>query len=493
MRNVAARLKVWWDGSSPTTETANLVDASGSMRLSPPGEAILSGRGQVDEMRVVLRNPAGRYSPLLSTGALYASIADGGYYQRKVTFEVSIDGGSNYTAVFTGVVKSLRETGASSRNAPEVELVCRSMDDRLLQKKLTTTSSGMATRYDQGWTEAQIMDAFLAAAGLTNGVDYVLDPGLFVIPWSWLDDEPVLEDIWQLAAACGGRAFCDRNGILVYENALHWLNSPHNTSQETLDTGDFQTLRVRYDDGNLFNSVTVEVAPRQAVSSDVLWEPDEDIVVPAGASKTVVARLRTPVYRVDAVNWHATTTGGADITASVSLSRTDYAQRLSLAFANAHATHAAYIRGLQVVGAGVVGAPSAEETRTSTDSFWTGRTGRNRSLRGNPYIQSRAQAGMLASMLCDWLDTPRVLFSATGCPGDPLRSLGRRVTISDANSLSSNRDAYITGISWRYDRNGFKQDLEMVDAAGYYPYADTGGYFIVGTSVLGATTEPVFY
>jgi hypothetical protein len=290
--------------------------------------------------------------------------------------------------------------------------------------------------------------------------------------------------------------FCDRNGILVYENALHWLGSPHNASQETLDTGDFQALRVRYDDGNLFNSVTVEVAPRQLASSDVLWEPDEDIVVPAGGTKTVVARLRQPVYRVDAVNWHATTTGGADITASVERTYAASAQRVSVTFVNNHATHAAYIRGLQVVGAGVVGAPSAEETRTSTDAFWTGRTGRNRSLRGNPYIQSRAQAGMLASMLCDWQDTPRVLFTASGCPGNPLRSLGRRVTISDAKSLSSNRDAYITGISWRYGRGGFKQDLEMVDAASYYPYADAGGYFIVGTSKLGAAgagTAPVFY
>lgn len=491
MSNVYARVKVWWNGATDSDETNYLVRASGSARFNPPGEAILSGRGMVDDMTVTLRNPAGRYSPLLTTGTLYASISGGGYYQRKVTFEVSIDGGSNYTTIFTGVVKTLQESGTSSKAAPEIVLTCRSTDDKALQRKYTSTRAGMAQRYDEGWTEAQIMGAFLTAIGYTVTTDYVLDPGLFVIPWSWTDDESVLEEMWQLAAACGGRFYCGPDGKFYYENATHWLG--HSSSAETLDTNDFGRLLVKYDDANLFNSVTVEVSPRQVAASDVLWEPDEDIVIPAGTTKNVVAKLRTPVYAVDAINWAATTAGGVDITSDVSLSETQYAQRLTLAFTNGNATYAAHIRGLQVIGQAVVGAPSVEESATSTDGFWTGRDGRNRSLRGNPYIQSRPQAAMLAAMLCDWQDTPRLVFQLQGCPGKPTRALGQRITIGDSNSLSSNRDAFITGLSWRYGVEGFLQDIEAVDATNYYPET---AYFVIGTNVLGASgagTAPIFY
>lgn len=490
MSNIYARVQVYWDGTNAENETAYLVRASGSTRFSAPGEAILSGRGMTDDLTVTLRNAAGRYSPLLTTGALYSYISGGGYYQKKITFEVSIDGGSNYTPIFTGVVKSLQESGTTSREAPEVTLTCRSSDEKALQRKYTSTRSGMATRYDEGWTESETMAAFLEAIGY-SGTDYTLDPGLWIIPWTWTDDESVLEEMWQLAAACGGRFYCSPAGKFVYENATHWLG--HSASAETLDTNDFSTLRVKYDDANLFDSVTVEVAPRQIVASDVLWEPDEDIVIPAGSTKNVVAKLRTPVYAVDATPYTATTAGGVDITADVSLSETEYAQRVTLAFTNANTVYAAHIRGLQIIGRGVVGAPSVEETATSADAFWTGRVGRNRSLRGNPYIQSRPQGAMLAAMLKDWQDTPRLTFQLQGCPGKPTRTLGQRVTVSDSKSLSANRDMFITGISWRYGPEGFLQDLEGVDATSYYPYSQ---YCIIGSATygkLGAGEYPVFY
>lgn len=490
MSSIYQRLTVYWDGTNGTEETGNVIRANGTIRINPPGEAILGTRGIVNDATFVLRNPSGRYSPLRTDGGLYAYIGGGAYYQKKIKFEVSIDGGSNYTPIFTGVIKNLRESGTSSKAAPEIELTCRDMADKVLQKKLTTTRAGMVTRHDQSWNENAIMKAFLEAAGLTETTDFVLDPGLLVIPWSWLDDESVLEDIWQLAAACGGRVMADRNGIIVYENATHWLYSPHTTSQETISTSGFQRLAVRYDDANLYNSVTVEVAPRQLAGDAVLWEPDEEISIPAGATKTVVAKLRQPVYSISATPWHATTTGGADISADVSLSLTEYAQRVHLNFTNGNATYAAQVRALQIIGRGVEGAPSAEETATSADAFWADRAGRNRSVRGNPYIQTRPQGAMLAAMLTDWQDTPRLVFSLQGCPGNPLRTVGYRFTVSDANSLSSNREAFIVGLSWRYDVTGYRQDIEAIDATSYYPYS---AYFLVGTDTLGASTDPVFY
>lgn len=50
MSNIYQRVNVYWDGTNPTAETGYVLRASGSTRLSAPGEAILSSRGMVDDM-----------------------------------------------------------------------------------------------------------------------------------------------------------------------------------------------------------------------------------------------------------------------------------------------------------------------------------------------------------------------------------------------------------------------------------------------------------
>ncbi len=496
-RTIAYRLYIAWDGSSYTSEGARLLQASGENRLTSP-DAIAAGRGIVDRCTLELDNRDGRYSPLNSSGALYANIQAGGAYNRPMYLEVSIDGGSNYYKVFTGVIKIPQETTPTPSKPATVTIDCRSVDEVLLGRRLSTTLANMLTMHDGGYTEGDVINFLVQLAGKSA----TCDDGVFVVSWPWMDDESVLEEVWAIASAAGGRFYADPDGTFRYEDMTHWLKSPHTTSQETFTRADFAELQPIYSDSELYNSVTVEASSRMIGAADILWEPDEPVVVPPGATKTITARYRQPAYSAAAPTWNAATAGGIDITSSVTVTVTaSYVQRMELSIANS-ATEAAYMHPFNIGGVALVGGPTQEETRTSTadgsnSAWWTSRTTtRSKAIRGNAYIQSRAQAGTLAHFLLRRSEAPRLTYKLKGCPGKSSRRCGDLVTINDTAIMSSSRTAFITAINWRLTVNGFTQDIEAIDAASLYPYQATG-YFTLGTNKLGAVggslTAPIFY
>lgn len=495
-RIVKAKIEIDWDGDgSFTDESANLLAARGEMRLTAPGSALMAPKGSTSRMSVTLFNrkdavTGRRYSPLNTASPLYAALADGGAYHRPMRFSVSVDGGSTYVRVFTGVIKIPTEGVPTPTNEATVEIECRTVDEPLLQLKISTTRTAFAATVLAQPTEAEIIRQVLehADVGLTSS-DYTLDRGSFPIQWFWLDDESVLDELWSLAAAAGGRLYADTDGKIVYENMQHWLF--HNTADETLDRAMYERLSLKYDDRDVYSDVTVEAAPRRLEADGVLWEPDEAIQVPAGGERTVTAKLRQPAHWVDAVEYRALTSGGLDLTAQVSLSAVVYAQRVEMTFTNANATFAATLSDLQITGTPVGGGPDLEEKVSSSAAFWSSRKRRHRSVRGNVYIQSRAQARALAELLRDTQETPRLSYSVSGLQGDPARRVGDRVTIDDDQVMSAARDAFVTGITWTFDRNGFRQTLDAVDADSVFKY-ELAEYFILGTDELGSGKR-VFY
>ena len=496
-RTIAYRLYIAWDGTNYVAESARLLQASGENRLTSP-DAIGSGRGIVDRCTLELDNRDGRYSPLNSSGALYSSIQAGGAYNRPMYLEVSIDGGSNYYRVFTGVIKIPQEQSPTPTKPATVQIDCRSVDELLLGRRMSTSQSDLQVTNTYGYTEGDTILYWVQLAGKTATVD----DGIFVLQWAWMDDESVLEEIWQIAAATGGRFYADPDGVLRYEDMTHWLKSPHTVSQETLTRADFQELQPVYSDTELYNSVTVEASSRYKGAIDVLWEPDEPIVVPPSSTKAVVARFRQPAWSASVPSWKAATQGGIDKTTSVTVTVTAaYVQRMELSIVNSD-TEAVYLHPFNVSGVGLAGGPTQEETRTSAangsnNSWWTSRaTTRSKAIRGNAYIQTRAQAGTLAHFLLRRSEAPRLTYKLKGCPGKSSRRCGDLVTINDTEIMSSSRTAFITAIAWRLTQNGFAQDIEAIDAAGYAPYQATG-YFVIGTNKLGAAggslTKPIWY
>lgn len=490
-RTIGCRVWFDWDYNGVfTDESANLVRCSGDTRFSPPEASLFAAQGIVDKASIELRNTGGRYSPLNTGGALYASIQNGGAYHVPVYIETTINGGGSYQRLFTGITQIPRETGRAWDDMPTVQFECKARDELLRQIRRSTSQTDFRARVDAGYTEAELITAYLQAEGLTSG-DYAIDAGTVVIPWAWLDDESPLEDMWQMAAAAGGRLYVDQDGKWRYENMQHWLRSPHQTSQQTYTNADWQRLEAWYEDGELYSRVTVEYAGRQVDEQTVIWEPDEVIQVPAGGSRVVTATFNSPAYSAPLTAWRAASAGGTDITASVSIEAAFSAQRATLTITNAHATMAATIYPFQILAQAATGGPTADEERNTWDdgtngAFFTNRGQRNRSLRSNVYIQSRAQAGTLAQFLIDRYEQPRLLYRISGLLGDGARRPGDRITINDTSVMSTGRAAMVLGIRWQYGTTSYRMDIEAMDAANLFTYAGTSpGYFIIGGAGVG--------
>jgi hypothetical protein len=493
-RTVTPRLKIAWDGTTYVDETAYLITARGEMKLTAPGSAIMSPRGIVDSMTLTLLNAKDaitgrRFSPLNTSSPLFAYLSGGEAYHKPVTFEVSIDGGA-YVYVFTGVIKIPREGVPTPKGEATITVECRSVDEQLLNLKISTSQVKFFDNYEDGVTEGEIITQWLTHADVGwDAADTEIDNGLFIIPWSWLDDESVLEECWTLAAAAGGRLYANPEGKIVYENATHWLQ--HVVASETLTRDNYRDLRIRYDDSDLFSDVTVEASPRAPDDQMVLWEPENEEMVTAGGTLTVTARLKYPAYTISGIAYEAVTLGGANISNDVSCVHTNYAQRVEMVFTNANATYGARLYKLQVQGRPVVGAPMLEEKRLSEATFWDTRIRRNRSLRSNVYIQTRAHAAAVSEFLRDVHETPRLFYNLTQVLGLPARRLGNRITINDSEVMSAARDAFVIGIQWTFSKSGFTQDIELVDAAAIYQYT-LDEYFIVSTDELGSAKR-LFY
>ena len=100
---------------------------------------------------------------------------------------------------------------------------------------------------------------------------------------------------------------------------------------------------------------------------------------------------------------------------------------------------------------------------------------------------------MLAAMLKDWSELPRLSFQIQNAVGNPARRLGDRITLNDSGAGSA-QDGFITEISWRYSlQNGFTQTFNVVAAANLFPFAASPGYFVLGTHTAGSSSRRAFY
>lgn len=485
---IAARLRIYWK-SGVADESAYLIGASGAGRLAAQGQHIISGRGIVSSMTFSLADVTKRFSSGYAAGALYADLAGGEWYRRKVEFDVSENGGA-WTRVFTGYIKSWREENVSLASPAVVNVEARTRDDFLLQEKRSTSLASLRAIVGGAKTEKDILAEWLALAGLAPA-DYSLDYGVFVIRYAWLHKESVLEDAWQLAAAVGGRIYVDEDGILRYRNALAWVNKT--TPVETIDRAQASQLAIEWTDDDLYTRVTAEASGRMLGLLDVVYTPEEgDFVIPAGTTKALSLDLRQPVFSVASISYSAVSTGGMDLSASVTMGAPTYnAQGIAVSFTNAHTRLDAVLRNFRIVGVPIIGAPSSEfEAYASALPFWSDKEERVRAISGNVYIQTIDQAQFVAQVVLDYSKLPAATISLSGVAGKASRRLGQRIRITDPDAYPAGTDAIIVALRWRYDVSGFTQDMEALDVEELFPDEP---YFVIGTNVLGAATRPLFY
>lgn len=471
-----------------TDETARLLDISWSREIDLDGP-LSFGKTPAAEMTVSLDNHDQRFSPYNAGGAHYSKLSGTALlpngeslrYPRLFMTPVRVRSGfsSDLTDSFYGYIIDPGENYGASGD--KVTLKCLDRAAALVQEKRSTALK-------ENWRTDQWL--VYMVENLTQGVIRVdpsnVDLGLFQIPYLWLDDENVWGEVNAVSASEAGYSFFDESGNFCFRNAAWWATHPNSTSSQfTFTVARFADLRPRYDWRNVATGAVLEYQSRAPGGEQVVWRSNDTIVVPPGGT-TVEAKYEYPVETILPpqlrVDWLPVGGGGTPMDVpddvGVSLENT-FAQRCTLVFANeTHET--AFVRDMQLRGRAIVGGPSEEIERDVANPLVPANKVRPPT---NAYIQTQAQANLLADLLVDRLQYPRLTYTLSGVPALPWLKLGDMITIAASEPITTSRTAIITKLLFRYSTNSvFTMDIDCIDAAGLFIY---GNYAFTGTAVLG--------
>ncbi len=428
-RQLVTRVYVQWDGATWTDESDYLESHMGNLRFGAPGDE-LTPPGDVGDATVILQN-FGRFA---EAGPLAAYIGGpGGLFGKQVRLEVGFRafGGNiiveELVCVFTGVIYNWTP-GA------KLTLQCRDLGYAYMQHK-TSCAVSAQRRADQ------LIADYADLAGVPAGAR-VLDTSSFVVPWGWLDDESIVEEMWEVARAEGARIYFDQLGRLRYESVQYWARK---TTPDLVLDALYHDWHEQPSPDALATSVTVEWAGRYVGAETVLYTLEENKVIRPGETLEFEARFSHPCLQYSALaasDYKIVSIGGVDMAGSVTVSlpaEQRFAQRCTVRLSNNHATLAASVIFLQIRGYPLLGGPTEQVTVQAVvpPTPWL----RNRNLRGNMYMQTWVQAVTQAQFLAGRHQRLARIATLTDLPGLPQIELGDRIrwaSIAPAPELLAN-------------------------------------------------------
>ena len=481
-RHLTAQVLVAWDGINYIDETGNLESLDWDMRYAPPGESVLEpGFGYSAEATLNFHNYNARYEVFNTSSPINAHITAGRYFLRPVIVKVGLYNGATpeRLTIFRGHLSQIVEP----LKAGVATFTCRDRSAAIIQRKATTVLY-------TGLTTDQWLTILATAAGL-SAADCAFDKGLQIIPYAWLDDESIWEQMARAVAAEGGYLYFDGNGKLRFENGAHFATAAHQTSVYTFTRSLWVDAAPEHHTADVYNEIVVEYASRVSGPLQAVYELEKPIVIAPGQTHHLKARLSYPASSIlsprresdDVTDYVAHLMNGDRSDSSLTVlpaTEQKYAQRYEADLKNTNANMAIVVSKFQVRGYPLLGEPSGEvkETRDSNVAYT-----RTREMRGNTYIQHKSQAASLAEFLADRYKDPRLVLSLTGVPGIPYLELGDRVTVNDSTLFSTARDCFIVGLKGRLSlQDGFSMDFTLADAAAMTARTS---YFALGTSKYG--------
>lgn len=478
---IDVRLRFQWDGVNWTEETANLISANGALETTPANEAYQGGKQVIQQMTIVLANEAGRYSPYNLQSPLYPHIGGGGGYRTKCQVELRV-GGNDWESLFVGYTKIPKDQVHTGRTT----LTVWDAGEFLRQRRSTTIL--------RDTLEHELVIYYLELAGLVDGFDFIsptyaatysLEATIaysgVVVPYSWLDDEPIWDELVDIAQASGARVYLNRNGRVHFEKAWRWA-SPY-TPVVALSVSNYAELDPVYDDKAFYDEFVVSYSPRvPGAPGTELWKLSANKLILPGKSELIEAKFRTPALSVDSpvVNksYYLRGLDGTDLSGQCSLSVTAYAQMARVTVTN-NASKPVILGNVALYGTPLIGQPSEQVKRTAPNPIYN----RQLPVRDNPYLVSKLQAESVADTLRWWYGGRKLVITAKGLRGDPTLRLGQAVQVSAPN-LAVN--AILVKITQAITVTGkdtirYSQDLTLLEDV----FATASGYFVVGQDVLG--------
>lgn len=490
-RYLAVRLDVQWDGDTWFQETD--IDGENYLKgftlrqlLDEPGADRFAPLGTVDVMQITLDNSTRRFDRYHTAGddSIRAYIdGDKGMMGIKVRLYIgfwlaAVD--VEYVRIFSGIIYSGDPQGENN-----FVLNVRDGGFDLVQKRLSTTLLDNTT--------ADELISYLAEAGGKSTDEMELDASPYIIKYAWTDDDATLEECQRVAQATGGRVFYDAQDVLHYESFSSMALTT--TPVVTLADSDLMRIIPKESPDSTADMVAVDYSPRYAGEVGVIHTLDEVTSIRAGEPETITIRLDSPAIAIYTPepedDYWILTAGGMVMHDHVTVVMVTYAQRAEVTITNEHPSLAADVVFLQLRGQPLVGGPTKKvELRTNTNQDEDEDT-RDRTLRGNEYIQTEGMANAMCHLMKDRYRWNIPTWTLQGVPGIPHLELGDRIRFSSVRDLPVAREGYIVGITSRWtspkrrrvdSQPVFRQDIEVMDAEKLFPRND---YFVVGESTLG--------
>ena len=467
---VAAReVLVCWDGTNWVDETARVLTCElGHTLVNSQLGLPMLGQGFSSEATVTLNNHDYRYSADVADSMAYTYYPDGVY---RVPIRISMGYSAETLRQFTGEIveapvgESLGRRWASFR--------CIDYSYPLRQIKHVTVVA-WNQRVDEFMTT--LLDAADAEdSAFADRTTRALDHGMAVVPAAWSDEENLWEQLGLLAASEMGAIHFSKEAEFRFWRQTAFLERADSlTSVATLSLGRTFQLSSEASWRSAYTQVNVEINPWMYGPVCEVYQSQDEILIPPGESLThwarlshVVASIITPVAGDD---YQAVSAGMADLSASLAVETTAYAQQVKLVFTNSHASQSIYVLRLQLRGTPLIGYGDDKKEYLSTLTVLPGK--KELTISGNGYLQTRYQAELVGTRLRDLLQQPRRLIGFEG-PLCPWLELGDRVTLADAS------EALVMSMSVSSSLTTMSMSLVLLPVTGLFPYAS---YFTWGAS-----------
>jgi len=459
------------------------------------------GSGVADEVSVTFRNPEDNspasgllFSPSNISSSLYAT--DNSLFLRRAVVEMGFYAGAYGVQTLrqiTGYITGVDE----NRRGRSITLTIR---DRATDATQTRTSTALyVNQTASGWM--QVLAELLEIDPLTSSEER-FDRGMMILPYVWLDDDTVWDEMSKTAEAQLGRVWFDKDGYLHFDDGTHFVKpnpsyswDDATTSQFDFTTGNVQSIDGAYSLASVFNHIVVEYHPRYLATHQVIYSATETTIIPPGDTRYVKAEFRYPVQDAPFSIWGenglevdlaACAAGGTDLSDDITATLSTKAGYTQVKLDNGNENFAAYVYRLDIRGQPLL--TDQADKYEAEDSTSIARYGRRTWRYNNAYIQTYQHAKMVGDYLLARYKDPIHIVRIAGARGVPWLETGDRVTVTD--SLSGIDDEYfLTHFRWSFSPGSpYLMDLTAMKAADLFEHLDE--YFVIGTSIYG---NPPYY
>ena len=149
----------------------------------------------------------------------------------------------------------------------------------------------------------------------------------------------------------------------------------------------------------------------------------------------------------------------------------------------------AYVKELKLFGQVLEPAETINYERESTSTFWSSRSGIEKSLTSNAYIQTYAQAKSIGDIIFDRQTKYNSILKINNYLGNQFLRVGDRVTVNIPNRATG--EFFIVRNDWSINSSGLRQNFELLSFSGIYGQS-SDSYFIIGSNKT-ADNKKLFY